>query len=425
MMMNLVFLFLNLALLSWLVWYFLKRQAPADVRTFWLAFLSRVAGGIVLGLLYFDHYKVGDTISFWQDGNHLASLFLESPGKVVKFFWDDSSVPEIVNALQQQTPRSVFFVKICGFLSLISGGNYWVMATWLSFASFAGAWLLYRRLVEFYAPVRQAAALALFFVPSVVFWSSGLIKESLGLSALFVITACCLSWMNGKRVSAMELALMIVCLWVGWNLKYYWIGIFLPVTIPSVIVSLIARKYANTAPYQGFMWIGLFAAFLLLATNVHPNFYASRFLEVIYRNNLEFTRMSEPPRIVQYLNLEPEAASILTNAPAALIAGLFRPFIWESFNTLSWIASAENTVLLLLVLQALLFLKAIFRSPNRVLLYATIIYIVLLITFLALSTPNFGTLSRYRVGALPFLVLICLLPGTLVGKWLAVRKWFG
>lgn len=424
-MMNLALLLLNLALLSWFVWYFVKQQAPLDVRTFWLAFLSRVAGGIALGLVYFNHYNVGDTISFWQDGNHLASLFLESPGKVMLFLWDDSSVPEIVYALQQQTPRSVFFVKICGFLSLISGGSYWMMATWLSFASFAGAWLLYRRLSWFYSDARKAVAVALLFVPSVAFWSSGLIKESLGLSALFVITAFCISLMNGQRLSAIDWVLMVLCLWVGWNLKYYWIGIFLPVAISSVLVALVVRKYPGSAQYQGALWVILLVGFISLATNIHPNFYASRFMEVIYHNNLEFTRMSEPPRIVQYLNLEPAAASILMNAPAAFIAGLFRPFIWESFNTLSWIAAAENTALLLLVLQALFSVKAVFRSPHRVLMYATIVYIVLLITFLALSTPNFGTLSRYRVGALPFLVLICLLPATPVGKWLSVRKWFG
>lgn len=423
--MSLVLLFLNLALLSWLVWYFFKRQAPAGVRTFWLAFLFRAVGGIALGLLYFYHYQVGDTLSFWQDGNHLASLFLESPGKVLAFLWDDSAVPEIVNALQQQTPRSVFFVKICGFLSLISGGNYWVMATWLSVASFAGAWLLYARLVWFYSEARQAAAVALFFVPSIVFWSSGLIKESLGLSALFVMTACCLSLMNGQRVKAREWVLVLICLWVGWNLKYYWIGIFLPVAVSSVLVALVVRKYPRSATYQGTVWVILLVGFISLATNVHPNFYASRFMEVIYHNNLEFTRMSEPPRIVQYLNLEPAAASILMNAPAAFIAGLFRPFIWESFNALSWIAAIENTAILLLVLQSLVSLKALFQSPHRVLVCATVVYIVLLITFLALSTPNFGTLSRYRVGALPFLVLICLLPGTPLGRWLAGRKGVG
>jgi hypothetical protein len=35
-------------------------------------------------------------------------------------------------------------------------------------------------------------------------------------------------------------------------------------------------------------------------------------------------------------------------------------------------------------------------------------YVVFLCVFLALSTPNFGTLSRYRIGFTPFLWLLLL-----------------
>lgn len=422
--MSLVLLFLNITLLAWLTWYYFKRQKSEDARIFFFAIAARLACGIGLGMLYFYHYGVGDTLSFWQDGNHLASIMVESPGRALAFFWNEDSTPEIISALQQQTPRSIFFVKICGILSLLSGGNYWVMATWLSFASFVGSWVLYTRFVQFYPATKAATATALLFIPSVVFWSSGLIKESIGLSALFLLTAGCLSVVNDKRISAVDWVILLVSLWVGWNLKYYWIGMFLPVAVPLMLTAILIRKYAGLTPYRVWVWGAMFVVFLALATNVHPNFYVSRFMEVIYQNNLEFTRMSEPPRIVQYLNLEPSTASVVMNAPAALIAGLFRPFVWEAFNTLSWLAALENTVILLLVLQAILSLKIAYRSPHSVLVFATIVYIVLLTTFLALSTPNFGTLSRYRVGALPLLVLLCLLPSTPVGKWLSGRRWF-
>jgi hypothetical protein len=168
-----------------------------------------------------------------------------------------------------------------------------------------------------------------------------------------------------------------------------------------------------------------FLACTAAATNVHPNFYVSRFLDVIYQNNLEFTRLSEPPRLAQYYNLEPEMISVLMNAPAALIAGLFRPFFWEAFNVLSWVAALENLVIMLFVLQALPAIGKAFRSEYRVLILAGLTYALLLVVFLALSTPNFGTLSRYRIGALPALLLICLSPATPVGRWLSTRRWFG
>lgn len=178
------------------------------------------------------------------------------------------------------------------------------------------------------------------------------------------------------------------------------------------------------ARYDAMLWILLFVLALVAATNTHPNFYASRFMEVIYQNNLEFTRLSEPPRIVQYFNLEPSIASLLMNAPAAWIAGLFRPFAWEAFNTLSLLAGLENLLLLVLVLLALPSLRRMFGTEQRMLILAALVFVFLLTTFLALSTPNFGTLSRYKIAAVPILVFLCLNPDTIVGRWLG-RKKFG
>lgn len=423
--MNLLLLIVNVCLMTWLSWSIFQREAGEQTKVYWWALALRVLGGVALGLLYFFHYGVGDTLSYWEDGNQLASLFRESPGLVAQFYWDESASPEVINALQQQTPRSIFFVKICGGLAWITGGNYWLMATWLSLFSFAGTWSLFRRITHFFPEAVTAAAISLLFFPSIVFWSAGLIKESLGLAALCILAGGSLSIIRGQRVSIAESLLLLVSLWVGWNLKYYWIGIFLPAVFPVVALALLARRFPWPRRFDLVAWVCLFGALLFVATHTHPNFYASRFLEVIYQNNLEFTRMSAPPRIVQYLNLEPEAASILMNAPAALLAGLFRPFVWEAFNALSWIAAIENLVLLILVLQAVVSLREVFRSESRVLLLSTMTYVVLLITFLALSTPNFGTMSRYRIGALPFAVMLCLLPATPAGKWLTARKWFG
>jgi hypothetical protein len=40
------------------------------------------------------------------------------------------------------------------------------------------------------------------------------------------------------------------------------------------------------------------------------------------------------------------------------------------------------------------------------LVFSVIVYVSLLCIFLSLSTPNFGTLSRYRVGFISFFFLL-------------------
>lgn len=423
--MNLVLPILNVFVMALVVYRSFRRQPDFLKRIFLPAMMLKLVAGIALGGLYIYHYGAGDTISFWKDGVQLADGFLRNPGEGLTFLWNESLAPELHQQFSNQGPRSLFFVKISGLLALISSGHYWTMGAWLSLASFAASWLLFSRLCRFFPDMKVAHALAILLFPSVVFWSAGLIKESLGLAALYVISATVLSLALRHKVTILELCLVVVALWVGWNLKYYWLGIFLPVALPVAMVAGLVRWKGSLARYDLMLWLFLFLACISVATHVHPNFYVSRFLDVICQNNLEFTRLSDPPRLVQYFNLEPEVMSMLVNTPAALIAGLFRPFVWEAFNTLSWLAALENLVILLVVVQALPGLGKAIRSEHRVLLIAGLTYTLVLIAFLSLSTPNFGTLSRYRIGALPFLLLVCLTPSTPLGRWLGGRRWFG
>jgi hypothetical protein len=88
------------------------------------------------------------------------------------------------------------------------------------------------------------------------------------------------------------------------------------------------------------------------------------------------------------------------NSPWAIIAGLFAPFFWESHSILSAIASVENLVLLILVIS-FLFSKGQLKGSF---IFPLFVYSIVLCVLLAISTPNLGTLSRYRIGFLPFLI---------------------
>lgn len=419
--MSLVLLFLDVVVISWIGLWLYRSQPPAAKPYFWPALSIKILAGLAVGALYLYHYGFGDTISYWQDGIKISSLIGSSPLEAIAFFWDESGNPVFTAGLQQQVPRSMFFSKICGLLALVTARNYWMMASVLSLVSFLGSWFLFRRLADCFPASQRAAAVAFLLFPSVVFWSSGLIKESLGLAALYFLIGLSVSFMCGRNPSKLEWGLTLMALWIGWNLKYYWMGIFLPVAVPTLLIGAVIRSRPGLARYDLALWPGLFLLFLFLATSIHPNFYPSRFLEVIYQNNLEFTRLSEPPRIVQYLNLEPSVTSLLMNAPAALIAGLFRPFVWESFNPLSLLAGLENGVLLAVVLIAIPSLRKLRSFPQRLLVLAGLMYVILLTGFLALSTPNFGTLSRYKIGAIPLLVFLCL-SNSIFKRWLGEKK---
>jgi hypothetical protein len=96
------------------------------------------------------------------------------------------------------------------------------------------------------------------------------------------------------------------------------------------------------------------------------------------------------------------------NLPLAMIFGLFRPVVFESANIMQLLVGLENTVVLVLFLMALWKSRKSIRVPGHHAL-AALIYVISLDVFLAFSTPNFGTLSRYKVGFWPFFVLFVLI----------------
>jgi hypothetical protein len=111
---------------------------------------------------------------------------------------------------------------------------------------------------------------------------------------------------------------------------------------------------------------------------------------------------------VIFQHLEADFFSIAKYSPKALLSGIFRPGIWEANTTLKFLAATENLVLALLFLFNLATCRKITIGPHRLLTFSVIMYVVLLCVFLTISTPNLGTLVRYRIGFLPFLIFVLL-----------------
>jgi hypothetical protein len=227
-----------------------------------------------------------------------------------------------------------------------------------------------------------------------------------------------LTWYRRGHVVWYNYILGVVAVWVGWNLKYYWLGILAPVLIATVSVVYIKRLRPSLKSFE--LWLAgvLLATFLVISTGLHPNFYPERIAAVIVESNAAFVSLSESAGVIHFDNLQPHAGSLLWNAPWALFSCLFRPWIGEARQVVSMLAAVENTVLLVLLLLACRSIRSAWQSPDRLLTGAVITYTILLAVFLALSSPNLGTLSRYKVGFLPFLVMLLLEASPEVRRWL-------
>lgn len=400
-----LFTIVNLTAISLLAWREWKRLAASDTLTYWTALALRLAGGLAIGILYKYYYDgvPGDTFVFFNDASRLADLFYSHPAAYFDFLLSGDSPVGIATT----EPRSVFFVAILSFINLATGNNYWVSSLWFSFFAFSCSYRLVIKLDSVFPALRLASRIALLFIPSVVVWSSGIIKESLAFAAVAILAVHFLSLMRWQKPTWLDYLAVAFYTYLLLSLKYYWGAVLIPSMVTSLIVHwTFARKQRNRWAAAG-VWIVVFLLVSVIASFTHPNFYMERFLVVIVENHDVFVRISRPENIIGFYNLSADWLSILVNSAWALLSGLFRPVIFEATSMTGFVAGAENLFFLVLVFWKLKFIRPP-QDKDTLIVLTAIVYVVVLCIFLALSTPNFGTLSRYRVGFLPFFVLLVL-----------------
>src|SRR5690606_12783441 len=116
---------------------------------------------------------------------------------------------------------------------------------------------------------------AFLFFPSIVFWTSGLIKESLAMACLFFLTAVLLKLYESMRLSWWQWLLIPFSLWMLWNLKYYYLAVFLPIVATTLVMRFLIKPRVQfaTGRWKYVVWMVIFTIPLYVASIVHPNFY--------------------------------------------------------------------------------------------------------------------------------------------------------
>jgi hypothetical protein len=368
----------------------------------------KIIAAVMVGLVYSFYYGEGDTLAYFADSQRLTSLARDDHESYVRFLWGSESTAAFWQSLTLQEPRAVFLTKVTSIFGLLTWDNYWLIASWFSLVSFICAWVLIDQLVKYRADLGPAAVFSLLLFPSVVFWSSGLVKETFAVAMIYFIIALFIRLWQRWRVAIAWWALLPVAMWLLWNLKYYYIAVLFPVICTEIVYTyLLKSKVFFLHPMvRAGIWLLLFVVPMSLVTTIHPNFDPRHLLKVVVENHNAFIEMSESADVIHYGDLKPEVSSVIRNTPTAFVSAVFRPFLWEANSYPKILAATENLVILILAGVTLYMTVGGKKSLNEKGGNLILLYSFLLGVLLALSVPNFGTLSRYRTGFLPLLLLV-------------------
>lgn len=395
---------INIACIVFFCWWYWRKQELPFRKFYWHALAAKLSAGILLGVIYGASYATSDTFSLFDWAKELSFEARRDVGWYLHYLWNGKH-----EGYFQGVERTLFFVKLTSIFALITNDSYWITSLYFSLLSFLAGWkltkVIWKRIPEMGIP----AVVAILFFPSCVFWTSGIMKESMAMTAMFFLSAVFLKFWMKKRVSLMEMIGGVLSILFVWKLKYYYIGLLAPLLLAVWSTrKIIEWKKINTFSKELSILISTLGIMLLFGSLVHPNFSLQKIPEVLVSNNESLMKASDPGNVIHYYQLQAAWSSVAMNAPWALVSGLFRPVIWEADSVLKFLTSLENLVLILLVTVSLRSVRNIRESPHRLLIIAVLSYCVLLCVFVAISTPNFGTLVRYRIGFLPFLLLLII-----------------
>ncbi|MDO7846750.1 hypothetical protein Q5H92_10310 [Hymenobacter sp. M29] len=383
------------------------------------ALTLKFIGAISLGLIYQFYYNGGDTFNYYRHATIIHEAFGKSFSTGFQLLLDNGSgntpetAPYVARMFWHQTNSTEFLVsRIAAFFGLLCFNTYTVIALFFAIVSFSGVWAMFIAFAKIRPHVYKQLGWTMFYVPSMFFWGSGLLKDSLCLGAL--------GWLfYAMYRGIIQRQALIKCLTIGalavyalLSIKVYILLCFLPAAlvwifnetndrIKSKLLRLVARPL--------FLSVGAIVAFYA-ATNLtkgDDKYDMDKIGErsKITADYLYQQSMKQEGAGYSLGELDGSLGSMVKLAPQAIGTAIYRPFIWEAHNPVMFLSALEAGFFLLFTLR-IFWRTGLFRTfgvigSNPILLLCFVFALVFAAS-VGITSSNFGTLVRYKIPMIPF-----------------------
>lgn len=374
-------------------------------------------------------FKGGDTGLYYQsimdlraaladDFGHMntiinsKSIDLENP--LAPYFYYDNYADDFT--FNYMRSGSNFFIPRLGLFPAIAFLNsYLCISLFFGFFAFAGALRIFKFFYHYYPQHKKEIALAIIYIPSVGFWSAGLLKDPVTFGCIGFILYGVLNIFVKKTNIKGSLFCVLISAYLIFNIKVYILLAFvLALTIwlfaetNKVIKDSTLRRVFSIMTFG----ISLVIAYFLL------NYFTSQDAAQSFKLDTLLEKTEKQRSALESVKVEGNSAfTINSTNPVALVFGsltatFFRPFIWEVNTPIAFFSALESFIFFLLTLNFFLkrgvgiYFKEIFSDPKLLMCF---MFSIVFAIAVGASTTNFGALSRYKIPCMPFYFTMLLL----------------
>ena len=398
----------------------LKRiEANPSYKYYLWGIWMKVIGGIAVCLIYILYYGFGDTMNYYNDCVVMVNMLFKSPSSLWQIL--TSSNPEVWYEFDDATGYMIYLgdhhaivvVKICWILCLITFKSFIGTTILLAWISYSAIWRLYQVFAREFPKLTKEFAIALLFIPSVIFWGSGLLKDTITFASVCLFASSFSILMTRRENIIKNIFLLIISSLLLIWIKPYIFFALLPGSIlwyGGIQVFRVNNRLVKSLTTPFLITISLLSGYLML--NLMSDFLGEYSLEkvldkaVLTQNDLKSDYYQGSSFDIG--GFDATVTGILSKMPSAINAALFRPYIWETYNLTMLMSGIENLLLLVFTVYLTIKLRVynLFRLMFRHrILFFTVYFSIFFAFSVGLTTSNFGSLVRYKIPAIPFFLI--------------------
>jgi hypothetical protein len=416
-----------------LLYFITKRVEKKEIKLLLTTFWIHVLLVFIHALVIQYYFGGGDAVRYYVCMLNMRQALQDNIFTVNELFLVDRLDPDSVlahyfrydviggevfggeNYFYMQAVMNFTVVRLATLVSMVVQPSFLAVSMVFSYFALMGSWLVYKKLSEFYPVLKKEIAVGMLFIPTVLFWSSSLLKDPVTFGALGFILFGIYNLLAGKRIVFSLLFCIIIPAYLTFLLKAYILLCFAPAII--LLVLLTKSKQVQNVALRNLVYIVMIGVSAGLGFLLYQNLTSTEMAQQ-FQTDVIMQKFEEQRNI--YGRTEFQAGSSFslgtTNPllifPMGIVTALFRPYLWEVRNPLMLLSALESLLFVLLTLYIFFKVgfftafKYIFTHPLTLFCF---VFSILFAGAVGASTGNFGSLVRYKIPGMPFYFLMLIL----------------
>ena len=371
----------------------------------------------MVGVIYQFYYGGGDTFTFFHLGSkYIYEAFIDNPAVGLSMIFGEMelSAENFNYASRIYTygdSASYAVVRVAAFFDILTFHSYSATAMFFAAISFSGVWMVYMVFSKMYVQYSKQLAYGILFFPSLFFWGSGLLKDTITLAAVGWLFYAMTNLNKGGIKRLLNVLLLLISIYVLYVIKIYILICILPALVFWFFLryqTKIKNPVLKLIIVPFLILIGLGSAYIMglqlgqLEGRYSLDNVAKTAEETAKWNYFVSNRSDGSGYNLGDYDFSP--SGLLRKFLPAVGTTFFRPFLWEVKNPVMLLAAMENTLILYLFIMCFIRFKNFKYMLKEPLITFCIIFAVLFSFAVGVTTYNFGSLVRYKIPMLVFFV---------------------